>query len=166
LGVPILLAGPAAEEAARRLNAIGMSCEAIGAEIGQAAAVKMIRSVVVKGIEALLIESLTAAERAGVAERVLDSVARTLPGTDWRAAATYFIGRTRAHGARRVTELNEAADALRELGIEPLMARAIAATIGHAHGALAAAGATPAADYRSLVAALAAAGEESKRRRG
>ncbi len=77
--VPILLAGAAAERAAELMRGVGMQVEPVGERIGQACAVKMIRSVVVKGIEALLLESLTAAERCGVRERILDFDRRDLP---------------------------------------------------------------------------------------
>lgn len=153
--VPILLAGPRAGEAAGALNALGMNCEAVGDRIGQACAVKMIRSVVIKGIEALLIESLTAAERAGVTERILDSIAETFPGIDWRASASYYIGRTHQHGARRVTEMTEAAETLKSFGVEPVLSIAIATTIGTAHARLAQSAVRPNAPYHELLLALA-----------
>ena len=152
---PILLAGVEAERAARTLNALGMACEAVGTGIGQASAVKMIRSVMVKGIEALLIESLTAAERAGVRERIVDSISATFPGIDWREQATYYIGRTREHGARRVTEMNESADTLVGLGMEAVLTRAIARTIADAHKKFTSAGVAGDATYVEFVAALA-----------
>jgi 3-hydroxyisobutyrate dehydrogenase-like beta-hydroxyacid dehydrogenase len=156
--VPILLAGSRAVDAAERLNALGMCCEAVGERIGQASAVKMIRSVIIKGVEALLIESLTAAERAGVTERILDSIADTFPGIDWRETATYYIGRTHQHGARRVTEMNESAETLRSLGVEPILSSAIAATIASAHARLASAALPPNAHYEALLGVLAQEG--------
>jgi len=128
--VPMLLAGFAAESIAKRLNAIGMKTEAVGDQIGQASANKMLRSIMVKGIEALLIECLVAARRCGIEERILDSVSETFPGFDWREAATYYLGRTALHGARRVTEMNEVAETLGDLNLEPIMATAIAKRIG------------------------------------
>lgn len=154
--VPILLAGPAAQRAAALMNAVGMSVEAVGDRIGQACAVKMIRSVIVKGIEALLLESLAAAERAGVRDRILDSISETFPGLDWRKVATYHVGRTQLHGARRVTEMNEAAATLRGLGIDPRLSVAAAATIGAAHARFKASGIEPGADLARLLAVLAA----------
>ena len=131
--VPILLAGKSAERAAALMNDAGMDIEAVGDEIGQACAVKMIRSIIVKGVEALLIESLTAAEKAGVRERILDSISQTFPGLDWRQTATYYIGRTQQHGARRVTEMKEAAATLESLGLQPILSTAISETISAAH---------------------------------
>lgn len=154
--VPVLLAGKAAGRAAELMNAAGMAIEVVGEEIGQACAVKMIRSIIVKGVEALLLESLTAAEKAGVRERILDSISETFPGIDWRETATYYIGRTQQHGARRVTEMREAAATLESFGLEPVLSTAIARTIGAAHDRLKRAGLPPDPAYPELLAVLAA----------
>jgi 3-hydroxyisobutyrate dehydrogenase-like beta-hydroxyacid dehydrogenase len=154
--VPILLAGAAAERAAEILTRAGMEIEAVGTEIGQACAVKMIRSIIVKGVEALLIECLTAAEKAGVRERILNSISETFPGLDWRQTATYYIGRTQQHGARRVTEMKEAAATLESLGLEPVLSRAISETIGAAHAKFKASTLPFDKDYPELLAVLAA----------
>jgi 3-hydroxyisobutyrate dehydrogenase-like beta-hydroxyacid dehydrogenase len=153
--VPILLAGAAAERAEKMLNSLGMQCEAVGLEIGQASISKMVRSVFVKGIEALLIESLTAAERAGILERTLDSISQTFPGIDWRETASYYIARTWQHGERRVIEMNEAAETLSSLGLEPVLSLAIAATIDAPHAKLAAANLDANANYAQFVAVTA-----------
>lgn len=157
--VPILLAGAEAQRAADLLTPAGMEIEVVGTEIGQACAVKMIRSVIVKGIEALLIESLTAAEIAGVRERIVDSISQTFPGVDWRRTATYHIGRTQQHGPRRVTEMQEAAATLESLGIEPILSTAIGRTIAAAHARLAAAGLPFDREYPEMLAVLAARGD-------
>ena len=154
--VPILLAGAEAERAAALLSAAGMDIEAVGTEVGQACAVKIIRSIIVKGVEALLIESLTAAEKAGVRERIIDSISQTFPGLDWRQTATYYIGRTQQHGARRVTEMSEAAATLESLGLQPILSTAIAQTIGAAHAKLAEAALPIDRPYAELLAVLAA----------
>ena len=154
--VPILLAGKAAERAAALLNKCGMEIEAVGQEIGQACAVKMIRSIIVKGVEALLIESLTAAEKAGVRERILDSISQTFPGLDWRQTATYYIGRTQQHGARRVTEMKEAAATLESLGLQPILSTAISETIGAAHARFKTSALPFDREYPELLAVLAA----------
>lgn len=153
--VPILLAGPAAEEAAGILNDCGMEIEAVGTEVGQACAVKMIRSIIVKGIEALLLESLTAAEKAGVRERILDSISQTFPGLDWRQTATYYLGRTQQHGARRVTEMKEAAATLQSFGLEPILSLAIAETIGTMHEKLNSSTIPADQSYREILEVLA-----------
>ena len=154
--VPILLAGPEAERAAKLLTAVGLDIETVGTEIGQACAVKMIRSVIVKGIEALLLESLTAAEKAGVRERIIDSISQTFPGLDWRKTATYHIGRTQQHGARRVTEMKEAAATLEAFGLKPVLSAAISQTIGASYEKFKASGLAFDKEYPEMLAVLAA----------
>lgn len=131
--VPIFVAGGTADQVAEKLNVLGMNIEVIGDQPGQASALKMIRSVMVKGIEALLIEALSSAEKAGVTEKILDSVGETFPGVNWRETADYYLSRTLEHGARRVTEMTEAANTIEELGFNPHMSRAACETIGTAH---------------------------------
>lgn len=125
--VPILVAGPAAGEVAALLNRFGMSVEVAGETIGAASATKMCRSVVMKGIEALVVESLVTARRFGVDGKVLDSLAETYPGIDWPSRSAYLLGRVIKHGRRRAAEMREAADAVRSTGLAPLMADATAA---------------------------------------
>ncbi len=117
--VPMLFAGPATQDAAARLEPFGMTIEVVGDTVGQASTIKMARSVFMKGIEAILCECLVAADRAGVADRVLSSVQATFPGLDWRALATYHMGRMALHGRRRAIEMESVADTLRDLGLEP-----------------------------------------------
>lgn len=152
--VPILVAGKRAAEAADTLNALGMNLEAIGETPGQASSLKMIRSVMIKGVEALLIEALSSAERAGVTERILDSVQETFPGMDWRTTADYYLSRTFEHGARRVTEMTEAAETIEALGLEASMSRAACHTIAAAHAALKNQGLATADGYRGFVPVL------------
>jgi 3-hydroxyisobutyrate dehydrogenase-like beta-hydroxyacid dehydrogenase len=153
--VPILVAGPRAFEAAERLNALGMNLEAVGDTPGQASSLKMIRSVMIKGVEALLIEALSSAERAGVTERILDSVGETFPGLDWRQVADYYLSRTFEHGARRVTEMTEAAETIESLGLDAAMSRAACQTIAKAHAAMKNQGLSVADGYRGFVPVLA-----------
>jgi 3-hydroxyisobutyrate dehydrogenase-like beta-hydroxyacid dehydrogenase len=117
--VPMLLAGPAAEDAAAALEPFGMRVEVVGDTVGQASTIKMARSVFMKGIEAILSESLVAADRAGVADRVLGSIQATFPGLDWHALATYHMGRMAVHGQRRAIDMDSVAETLRDLGLEP-----------------------------------------------
>lgn len=131
--VPILLAGPRAGEVAERLNKIGMRCDEAGNEIGQASLNKMVRSIMIKGIEALLFESLAVAQKFGIEERILDSVSESLPGLDWRKLATYDLGRIAIHGVRRASEMKESAATVAECGFEPIMAEAISRRIATAH---------------------------------
>jgi len=122
--VPMLLCGPAAPDVIAALAPFGMDLEDFGPELGRAAATKMFRSIVVKGLEALLQECVLGADRYGVADRVLDSVETGYPGIDWKKLTSYLMGRTAIHGERRAHEMEEVAATLRSLNIEPLMAEA------------------------------------------
>ena len=124
--VPLLLCGEAVPELIALLQPYGMDLEDFGRRIGRAAATKMFRSIVVKGLEALFLECVLAAAPYGVAERVLESVGAGYPGLDWNALAHYLIGRTAVHGERRAHEMAEVADTLEAMGIEPIMAEAAA----------------------------------------
>ena len=94
--------------------------------IGQASATKMCRSVMIKGVEALLIESMLTARHYGIEKTVLDSLSDLLPAGDWEKLARYFISRALEHGARRAEEMRESAKTVAEAGLEPLMATATA----------------------------------------
>lgn len=128
--VPMLVCGEAAPELVARLSAYGMCLEDFGPEIGRAAATKMFRSIIVKGLEALFLECALASSRYGVTERVLGSLRIGYPGIDWNQLAHYLIGRTAIHGERRAHEMEEVAETLRAMGIEPIMADAAARRIG------------------------------------
>ncbi len=118
---PVLLAGPHAQAIAPALEALGMRASIAGAEIGAAAAIKMVRSVMIKGIEALTLECFLAAARAGVVDEVAASMKNNYPGLDWAKIVPYNLERMASHGERRAAEMDESADTLRELGVEPLM---------------------------------------------
>jgi 3-hydroxyisobutyrate dehydrogenase-like beta-hydroxyacid dehydrogenase len=118
---PMMLAGPYAATAAPVLTALGMKTQVVGDEVGAAAAIKMIRSVMIKEIEALTLECFLAAVRAGVADQVAASLHNNYPGVDWHKMSEYNIERMASHGIRRAAEMREVADTLRELGVAPLM---------------------------------------------
>jgi 3-hydroxyisobutyrate dehydrogenase-like beta-hydroxyacid dehydrogenase len=121
---PMLLAGPDAGSIAPTLAALGMRATLGGAEVGAAAAIKMVRSVMIKGIEALTLECFLAAARAGVIDEVAASMKNNYPGLDWAKIVPYNLERMANHGERRAAEMEEVADTLRELGVEPLMTAA------------------------------------------
>jgi len=121
--VPMLFAGEAAADAEKALDGLGMNIEIVGSKIGQASTIKMARSVFMKGIEAILCESLVAAHRAGVHDRVLASIQATFPDLDWRELATYHMGRMALHGRRRAIEMDSVADTLVDLGLSPFTAK-------------------------------------------
>jgi 3-hydroxyisobutyrate dehydrogenase-like beta-hydroxyacid dehydrogenase len=121
---PMLLAGPHAATIAPMLTALGMRVSIAGPETGAAAAIKMVRSVMIKGIEALTLECFLAASRAGVVDEVAASMKNNYPGLDWAKIVPYNLERMANHGERRAAEMEEVADTLRELGVEPLMTSA------------------------------------------
>ena len=125
--VPMLLGGPAASAFAGAMTPFGMRLEVLAtAAIGSAAAVKMCRSIVVKGLEALMCECVLGASRYGADEHVFASLNESFPGLDWKKLADYTIGRVVVHGERRAREMEEVADTLRAIGVEPIMAEATA----------------------------------------
>jgi 3-hydroxyisobutyrate dehydrogenase-like beta-hydroxyacid dehydrogenase len=124
--VPMLSGGLAARDFAERLSPFGMRIEVGDERIGAAAATKMCRSIVVKGLEAILTECVLAAVKYGTAERVFSSLTESFPGIDWNKLATYMTGRVVAHGERRAREMEEVAETLRSIGIDPIMAEAAA----------------------------------------
>jgi 3-hydroxyisobutyrate dehydrogenase-like beta-hydroxyacid dehydrogenase len=121
---PMLLAGPHAAAIAPMLASLGMRVSIAGVETGAAAAIKMVRSVMIKGIEALTLECFLAASRAGVIDEVAASMKNNYPGLDWAKIVPYNLERMANHGERRAAEMEEVADTLRELGVEPLMTSA------------------------------------------
>jgi len=121
---PMLLAGPNAQAVAPALTSLGMRVSVAGDETGAAAAIKMVRSVMIKGIEALTLECFLAASRAGVIDEVATSMKNNYPGLDWTKVVPYNLERMANHGERRAAEMEEVADTLRELGVEPLMTSA------------------------------------------
>ncbi|MFN3348846.1 DUF1932 domain-containing protein [Pseudorhodoplanes sp.] len=118
---PLMLSGPHAAEAENVMIALGMKPQVVGGKVGEAAAIKMIRSVMIKGIEALTLECFLAATRAGVFDQVAASLRNNYPTLDWEKLAEYNIERMASHGIRRAAEMREVAETLRELGVEPLM---------------------------------------------
>lgn len=119
IGVPLLLGGPHAESLAEPLSRLGFAPQVVYGSLGRVSATKMCRSVMIKGLEAMLIESLTAARCYGVEEGVLESLRETFPGIDWERQAAYMFGRVIAHGRRRAEEMREAAQTVRDAGLEP-----------------------------------------------
>jgi len=125
--VSLLISGPHAEAAAPILADLPMSPRVVAGEVGAASSIKMIRSVMVKGLEALTAECTLAAVAAGVEDEVFDSLMRSHPGTDWRKAAAYNFERAMVHGARRAAEMEEVAKTLADLSLPNDMARATVA---------------------------------------
>jgi 3-hydroxyisobutyrate dehydrogenase-like beta-hydroxyacid dehydrogenase len=123
--VPMLAGGDGAQEFVEKLAPFGISADIVSREVGTAAATKMFRSIIVKGLEALLTECVLGATRYNADERVFASLAESFPGIKWKELADYMVGRVVVHGERRAREMEEVAATLREIDIEPIMAEAI-----------------------------------------
>ncbi|ATY33495.1 NAD(P)-dependent oxidoreductase [Sphingomonas psychrotolerans] len=121
---PVLVGGPHAEDAAAFLAGIGFTdVTRVSGPIGQASSIKMIRSVMVKGLEALTAECFLAADAAGVGETVRASLDATWPGGDWAGRADYNLDRMMVHGLRRAAEMEEVVKTLDALGTGSAMTR-------------------------------------------
>ena len=124
LSVPLLLSGARAEEAAARLGALGFAnMRVVGEAVGRASSIKMIRSVMVKGIEALTAECVLAAEAAGVRDEVLASLDASEKARPWAERADYNLDRMLVHGLRRAAEMEEVAKTLEGLNTGAAMTR-------------------------------------------
>jgi 3-hydroxyisobutyrate dehydrogenase-like beta-hydroxyacid dehydrogenase len=121
---PLLISGPHAREAAIALGALGMTATIHDGPVGSASAVKMIRSIMMKGLEALVAECVLAGTKAGVIGAVLDSLDDTYPGFDWKKRSAYMLERVITHGVRRAAEMREVALTVELLGLGPAMSNA------------------------------------------
>lgn len=121
---PLLLSGPKARDALEALASLGFErIRVIEGEVGRASAIKMIRSVMVKGLEALTTECVLAARRAGVYDEVIASLNASWPGTDWGEKADYNLDRMMIHGLRRAAEMEEVVKTLEALGTGAMMTK-------------------------------------------
>jgi 3-hydroxyisobutyrate dehydrogenase-like beta-hydroxyacid dehydrogenase len=124
--VPMLLGGAHAARLQPVLAALGMDAKVASEQLGIASATKMCRSVMIKGLEALVIESYATARHYGVEDAMIATLQETFPGIDWTKQGAYFFSRVAQHGKRRAEEMREVANTVREAGFEPFMASAIA----------------------------------------
>lgn len=147
---PVLVAGATADALGPELEAMGFSFKPVGFEPGAATTIKMVRSVFVKGLEAVMVESLLAAEAAGCRDAILESLSSSYPGLGWPVIATYHFERVMTHGKRRAAEMMESAATLDALGLNGDLAREIAA-VDEAMGGLPAEPAAD-ADLRQMLA--------------
>ena len=161
--VPLLLAGPRAGDAAEALTALGMRAEALEGGIGKASTIKMCRSVFMKGLSAIMLECLVAADTAGATDEILESIGKTYAGIDWKQTFTRTLTGTSIHAGRRAGEMQEVAATLEELGVQPLMSLATSARLQDAadSGLRAIAEANPPQSLEDLLANLRAARAEA-----
>jgi 3-hydroxyisobutyrate dehydrogenase-like beta-hydroxyacid dehydrogenase len=117
--VPLLLGGPEALALEPYLQDLGFAAKFVSDKLGVASATKMCRSVMVKGLEAMVIESFTTARHYGVEDAVIASLQETFPGIDWEKQAAYFFQRAIEHGRRRSEEVREVAVTVQEAGLTP-----------------------------------------------
>ncbi|UFZ07089.1 DUF1932 domain-containing protein [Bradyrhizobium ontarionense] len=124
--VPLLLGGAGARELAPLLNELGFAAKPASDKLGVASATKMCRSIMIKGLEAMVIESFTTARAYGVEDAVLASLKETFPGIDWEKQGAYFFQRVIEHGRRRAEEVREVAETVRDIGLTPWSAQGTA----------------------------------------
>ena len=124
--VPLLLGGAGARELSPLLIELGFNAKVSSDQLGVASAVKMCRSIMIKGMEAMVIESFTTARAYGVEDAVLASLKETFPGIDWEKQGAYFFQRVIEHGRRRSEEVREVAETVREIGLTPWSAEGTA----------------------------------------
>jgi 3-hydroxyisobutyrate dehydrogenase-like beta-hydroxyacid dehydrogenase len=126
LKVPILAGGPAAEEVTVLLNELGMNVKAVTTEPGRASAMKLCRSIMIKGIEALIVDCAAASKKWDVQQEVFASLEASFPGIKFDELATYMAQRVNQHGIRRAAEMREAGMMLDDLDMDGSLARAVA----------------------------------------
>jgi 3-hydroxyisobutyrate dehydrogenase-like beta-hydroxyacid dehydrogenase len=114
---PVLLAGEEADRLAKEMEALGFNGRVVGEKTGAATAIKMVRSLFVKGLEAITVEALLAAQASGCFDEILASLSTSYPGLDLPKTGLYQFERTLRHGARRAAEMRESAATLDALGL-------------------------------------------------
>ena len=124
--VPLLLGGAGARELAPLLLDLGFNAKVASDQLGVSSAVKMCRSIMIKGMEAMVIEAFTTARAYGVEDAVLASLTETFPGINWEKQGAYFFQRVIEHGRRRAEEVREVAETVREAGLTPWSAQGTA----------------------------------------
>ncbi len=123
---PVLVAGDV-PDLLKELAQLDFNFNVAGAVPGAATAIKMVRSLFVKGLEAITVECLLAAEASGCRDEIMTSLSGSFPGLGWPDFAQYQFERTLRHGKRRAAEMRESAETLRALGLHGALADEIAA---------------------------------------
>lgn len=126
IAVPMLLCGGYAEKLADQLRLFGFNVTPVSKKIGVASATKMSRSIMIKGLEALVIESYSTARKYGVEAAMIATLEETFPSIDWQEQGAYFFSRVVQHGKRRAEEMHQSVNTVSEAGFVPTMATAIA----------------------------------------
>jgi 3-hydroxyisobutyrate dehydrogenase-like beta-hydroxyacid dehydrogenase len=130
-GIKVLTvaSGSHAEEFRALLGAYGMNIQVVGEKAGAASAMKLLRSVCMKGLAALLLESLEAAQRYGIADALAADMARFINGRPFEDVMKRFVCGTAIHAGRRVHEVSEAMALLKSLGASTRMTKSTRETL-------------------------------------
>lgn len=161
---PLLIGGPGVKIAEDLLKNMEMKFEVVSDKVGDASTIKMIRSVMIKGIEALVSESIVAAVQEGIDDKIIQSLDVTFPGMNWEKRAGYMLERMVRHGKRRAEEMREVAKTMDDLGIGGIMASATATReqLVSDLGLMDAFDGSPPEDHKILANAILAAHKEQK----
>jgi 3-hydroxyisobutyrate dehydrogenase-like beta-hydroxyacid dehydrogenase len=151
--VPIALAGEGAQSFCDAMTPYGMRIEVVDAPVGGASAIKMLRSVFMKGFPQVMMECLLAAHYYGVMERILDSLEATIGGKSVRQMANQLFTPTVVHSARRASEMGEVITMLDDLGMESAMSASAKGRLENlaALGIVDEIGIDASLDYRTIV---------------
>jgi len=122
--VPMFVSGPGAGRFEELMSPFGMNIKIVGEAPGQASAVKMVRSVFSKGVEALLMETFTAAKKYRIVDLMMENLAQSMDSTSFEKRANVLLGKTAIHSARRIHEMEDVIKTLNSLGVDPIMSRA------------------------------------------
>jgi 3-hydroxyisobutyrate dehydrogenase-like beta-hydroxyacid dehydrogenase len=122
--VPMFVSGPGAERFEALMSPFGMNIKIVGEAPGQASAVKMVRSVFSKGVEALLMETFTAANNYGIVDLMMENLSQSMDSTPFEKRTNVLLGKTAIHSARRIHEMEDVIKTLKSLGVDPIMSRA------------------------------------------
>lgn len=127
--VPLLLSHSQGEAITTKLNSLGLNVSYVGEEIGRAAAIKMCRSVMIKGMEALTLECFQAARFYGVEDEIKSSLHKSFPGMGWdKDRVDYWFERVSTHGVRRAEEMREVAKTVKDANVKSKMSETVAET--------------------------------------
>ena len=123
LGTPLLISGPSAGDCVSFLNHFGYNASLCGPEVGQASSLKMTRSIMIKGVEALSAECFLTAQRLGIQPEIVASLTKSFDGLDWLKRGGYNLERMSKHGIRRAAEMREVIATIQETGLSADMTR-------------------------------------------
>jgi len=119
--VPMLAGGTKAKEVEEVLSSLGLTIRAIGSDPKHPAAMKILRSVCLKGLVALAYEMLKGAEKYGVSDQILESASEVMSKASFKDTINNWLASMPIHARRRAKEMEEAIETLENAGIDPVM---------------------------------------------